>query len=106
MSAAVKVDATGVLGGAHSLQERHDRRRRKVVEQFVLALVLMQQRHRADDRPLYTSSLHARTHAHGTNVNASNQWRGQREFKVGGTSLVSRLSACLTEANWWRLIAE
>jgi len=33
------------------------------------------------------------------------QWR-QREFKVGGTSLVSRLSACLTEANWWRLIAE
>jgi len=23
-----------------------------------------------------------------------------------GTSLVSRLSACLTEANWWRLIAE
>jgi len=30
----------------------------------------------------------------------------QREFKVGGTSLVSRLSACLTEANWWRLIAE
>jgi len=33
------------------------------------------------------------------------QWR-QRELKVGGTSLVSRLSACLTEANWWRLIAE
>jgi len=34
------------------------------------------------------------------------QWR-QREFKVGGgTSLVSRLSACLTEANLWRLIAE
>ena len=33
------------------------------------------------------------------------QWR-QREFKVGGTSLVSRLSAYLTEANWWRLIAE
>ena len=33
------------------------------------------------------------------------QWR-QREFKVGGTSLVSRLSAFLTEANWWRLIAE
>ena len=33
------------------------------------------------------------------------QWR-QREFKVGGTSLVSRLSACLTEANWWRLITE
>ena len=34
------------------------------------------------------------------------QWR-QRKFKVGGgTSLVSRLSACLTEANWWRLIAE
>jgi len=30
----------------------------------------------------------------------------QRELKVGGTSLVSRLSACLTEANWWRLIAE
>ena len=29
------------------------------------------------------------------------QWR-QREFKVGG----GRLSACLTEANWWRLIAE
>ena len=27
-----------------------------------------------------------------------NQWR-QREFKVEGTSLVSRLSACLTEAN-------
>ena len=25
---------------------------------------------------------------------------------VGGTSLVSRLSACLTEANSWRLIAE
>jgi len=25
---------------------------------------------------------------------------------VGGTSLVSRLSACLTEVNWWRLIAE
>ena len=35
----------------------------------------------------------------------SDQWR-QREFKVGGTSLVSRLSACLTEANWWRLITE
>jgi len=35
-----------------------------------------------------------------------NQWRGQREFKVGRTSLASRLSACLTEANWWRLIAE
>jgi len=34
------------------------------------------------------------------------QWR-QREFKVvGGTSLVSRLSACLAEANWWRLTAE
>ena len=34
------------------------------------------------------------------------QWR-QHEFKVGGgTSLVSRLSACLTEAKWWRLIAE
>ena len=34
------------------------------------------------------------------------QWH-QREFKLGsGTSLVSRLSACLTEANWWRLIAE
>jgi len=33
------------------------------------------------------------------------QWR-QREFKVGEMSLVSRLSACLTEANWWRLIAE
>ena len=33
------------------------------------------------------------------------QWR-QREFKVGGTSLVSRLSACLTEGSWWRLIAE
>jgi len=33
------------------------------------------------------------------------QWR-QREFKVGGTSLVSRLFACLTEANWWRLTAE
>jgi len=32
--------------------------------------------------------------------------RRQRELKVGGTSLVSRLSACLTEANWWRLIAE
>ena len=62
MSAAVKVDATGVLGGAHSLQERHHGRRRKVVEQFVLALILMEQRHRADDRPLYTSSLHARTH--------------------------------------------
>ena len=30
--------------------------------------------------------------------------RRQRELKVGGTSLVSRLSACLTEANWWRLI--
>ena len=30
------------------------------------------------------------------------QWR-QREFKVGGASLVSRLSACLTEANWWCL---
>ena len=28
------------------------------------------------------------------------------EFKVGVTSLVSRLSVCLTEANWWRLIAE
>ena len=26
--------------------------------------------------------------------------------RLGGTSLVSRLSACLTEANWWRLIAE
>ena len=26
--------------------------------------------------------------------------------KVGWTSLVSRLSACLTEAKWWRLIAE
>jgi len=24
----------------------------------------------------------------------------------GGTSLVSRLSACLTKAKWWRLIAE
>ena len=35
----------------------------------------------------------------------SSQWR-QREFKVGGTSLVSRLSACLTEAIWWRLITE
>jgi len=33
----------------------------------------------------------------GTNV--WGQWR-QREFKVGGTSLVSRLSACLTEADW------
>jgi len=32
--------------------------------------------------------------------------RRQRELKVGGTSLVSRLSACLTEANSWRLIAE
>ena len=39
------------------------------------------------------------------NNTRSLQWR-QREFKVGGTSLVSRLSACLTEANWWRLIAE
>jgi len=38
-------------------------------------------------------------------VGSADQWR-QREFKVGGTSLVSRLSACLTEANWWRLIAE
>ena len=26
--------------------------------------------------------------------------------RLGGTSLVSRLSICLTEANWWRLIAE
>ena len=26
--------------------------------------------------------------------------------RLVGTSLVSRLSACLTEANWWRLIAE
>ena len=33
------------------------------------------------------------------------QWR-QREFKFGGTSLVSRLSVCLTEANRWRFIAE
>jgi len=24
--------------------------------------------------------------------------------RLGGTSLVSRLSACLTEANWWRLM--
>ena len=38
-------------------------------------------------------------------MNKRVQWR-QREFKVGGSSLVSRLSACLTEANWWRLIAE
>jgi len=37
--------------------------------------------------------------------NSPEQWR-QREFKVGRTSLVSRLSAFLTEANWWRLIAE
>jgi len=34
----------------------------------------------------------------GSGVNASS--------RLGGTSLVSRLSACLTEANWWRLIAE
>ena len=26
--------------------------------------------------------------------------------RLGGTSLVSRLSACLTETNWWRLVAE
>jgi len=26
--------------------------------------------------------------------------------RLGGTSLVSRLFACLTEANWWRLITE
>jgi len=26
--------------------------------------------------------------------------------RLGGTILESRLSACLTEANWWRLIAE
>jgi len=38
-------------------------------------------------------------------ASGSTQWR-QRELKVGGTSLASRLSACLTEANWWRLIAE
>jgi len=35
---------------------------------------------------------------HASGVNASS--------RLGGTSLVSRLSACLTEANWWRLIAE
>jgi len=40
-----------------------------------------------------------------TTIGSADQCR-QREFKVGGTSLVSRLSACLTVANWWRLIAE
>ena len=49
----------------------------------------------------YTSALYARSFLSVSYI----QWR-QREFKVGGTSLVSRLSTCLTEANWWRLIAE
>ena len=35
-------------------------------------------------RPTVIHLFSARTHAHGTNVNASNQWQGQREFKVGG----------------------
>jgi len=34
----------------------------------------------------------------GSGVNASS--------RLVGSSLVSRLSACLTEADWWRLIAE
>ena len=52
-------------------------------------------------------SLHSLCNLARSYLDASvtNQWR-QREFKVGGTSLVSRLSACLTEANWWRLIAD
>jgi len=35
---------------------------------------------------------------YASGVNASSRFLG--------TSLVSRLSACLAEANWWRLIAE
>ena len=55
-------------------------------------------------RRLLTSYLFARYQCilriRGTysGVNASS--------RLGGTSLVSRLSACLTEANWWRLIAK
>ena len=43
-----------------------------------------------------TATLHHGHMASGVNTSS----------RLGGTSLVSRLSACLTEANWWRLIAE
>ena len=42
--------------------------------------------------PLQTISTSLQTDNH-----INTQWR-QRKIKVGGTSLVSRLSACLTEA--------
>jgi len=59
---------------------------------------------RSDHQWCDPSSGGSRTSLH-LQTTSKQQWR-QREFKVGGTSLVSRLSACLTEANWWRLIAE